>query len=156
MINRKQTAIDLKMKGLTYTQIGNQLGISRQRVQQMTSPPKAIREIVIKRAGGRCQKCQIKLGTHGNIHHEGGEDYDYNDIDNLQYLCTSCHISLHLKDQLPDNSYINGRPICTGYPNEPHLAQAMHKSGKLLSGGQKAQSWRCSQCGRSTIRTPNK
>jgi len=89
MGNREEAIIG-RLMGLSYEQIGESLGISRQRVQQLVSPPAAVRELIVKRAKGKCQKCGIFVGKSGHIHHIGAEE-DYNDIDNLQLLCLSCH-----------------------------------------------------------------
>lgn len=98
MIDRRKTAIELRLKGLTYAQIGEQLGVSRQRVQQMTRPPHAIQLLIRKRANCRCEKCGVELNTgNGHVHHVGGEDYDFNDLENLQYLCISCHLKAHME-----------------------------------------------------------
>ena len=70
---------------LTYQQIGETLGISRQRVQQLIAPSNIEREQIIAEAEGKCQKCGIYVGKAGHIHHV---DYEGNIT---EYLCNSCH-----------------------------------------------------------------
>lgn len=92
----KQTvAMELRLAGLTYAQIGLKIGLSRQRVQQIISPPPYIRRIVVNRAEGRCETCGIKVNGSGHVHHKSCAGEDYNDVDNLQLLCVSCHMKAH-------------------------------------------------------------
>jgi Zn finger protein HypA/HybF involved in hydrogenase expression len=89
-------AIALKMHGLTYKAIGEELGVSHQYAQQLVRPPKAIYDHVRRRADFKCQKCGIV--THsGHVHHVGELDHGYNDVENLKYLCASCHRAEHVK-----------------------------------------------------------
>ena len=88
----------LRLSGQTYQAIADQAGISRQRVQQILSPPRVIRDIIVKKYGGRCALCGVEIGISGHVHHKGGNGEDnYQDIDNLLLLCTSCHILQHSK-----------------------------------------------------------
>ncbi len=92
----KEQMLLLRFKGWTYAQIGDEAGISRQRVQQLLSPPPAIRQYVVKRAKGLCQSCGIKVGTSGQVHHKNGDQSDtYNNIEELELLCISCHLASH-------------------------------------------------------------
>lgn len=93
----KQEMLSLKLQGQSYRAISVLAGISRQRVQQLLAPPRAIRAIVVKRAEGICQGCQIYVGNSGHVHHQGAhEGENYNDLDNLELLCPSCHRTEHL------------------------------------------------------------
>lgn len=86
----------MRLKGMTYQKIADKMKISRQRIQQLLSPPPAIRKIVVEKAEGKCQSCGILVGVSGHIHHEG-QDFDtYNDIGELRLLCPSCHLVTHL------------------------------------------------------------
>jgi hypothetical protein len=87
-------AVEMKLKGMTYAEIGKALGVSRQRAQQMVRPPKAIYDAVQDRAKGRCEHCGIEL-QRGHVHHKEGDDVGYNDLRNLEYLCISCHRAVH-------------------------------------------------------------
>ena len=92
----KQEMLYLKLQGQTYRAIGKLAGISRQRVQQLLAPPRAIREIVVKRVNGLCQRCQLYVGKSGHVHHKGSTtEEDFNDLDNLELLCPSCHRNEH-------------------------------------------------------------
>ena len=88
--------LKLRLDGLTYAQIGEIAGVSRQRVQQQLSPPAAIRNFIHKKYGGRCAECGIVSGS-GHIHHKTTETHvdDYNDVDNLELLCVTCHRLKH-------------------------------------------------------------
>ena len=91
--------IELKLRGETYQKIGEMAGVSRQRVQQKTAPPPKIKNIIFEKYDGICQECgkQTKKNK-GHIHHNNGNGTfpeNYNDIENLVLVCTSCHRTLH-------------------------------------------------------------
>lgn len=92
---KRKDALKMRLSGMSYNAIGESLGISRQRIQQLLSPPKHIRDIVLNRAGGRCQNCGLIIGRSGHIHHQGSKEEDYNDVGNLQLLCITCHRKAH-------------------------------------------------------------
>lgn len=95
MSNRGK-ALELRLAGLTYAQIGEELSISRQRVQQLVAPPPAIRRLVVQRAKSACQRCGLRVGESGHVHHIGSTDGDtFNDVDNLELLCIPCHHRSH-------------------------------------------------------------
>ena len=99
-MSKKQVALKLRLKGLTYQEVGRRLGISRQRVQQLIRPPREIYNLVHDRAKGRCEDCGIALPHmhNGHVHHENSVDIheeDFNDVKNLVYLCWSCHRKRH-------------------------------------------------------------
>ena len=83
------------MQGMTYHQIANLLGISPQRVQQLTRPNKQVFELLLKRAGNKCEQCGIHLYNRGHVHHKLLPSIPLNRLDNLMYLCISCHLSIH-------------------------------------------------------------
>ena len=91
----KEEMLKMRLSGATYQAVANKASISRQRVQQLLSPPSYIRNLVIKRAGGRCQKCGISCVRLGHVHHVGNSIEDYDDTDNLLFLCCSCHRQAH-------------------------------------------------------------
>ncbi len=86
-------ALRLRLKGLSYAEIGKAMGISRQRAQQLIRPSADIYNFVRRRAESRCQDCGIEL-VSGHVHHLNQVD-NYNDPDNLMYLCVSCHAIAH-------------------------------------------------------------
>lgn len=93
--DKREAILKRRLEGLTYKTISLELGISRQRVQQLISPPRFIRELIVTRAAGKCQRCGINVGKSGHVHHAGTEYEDYNDVENLQLLCVSCHRLIH-------------------------------------------------------------
>jgi len=56
----------LKLDGYSYNHIGELAGISRQRVQQLLSPPIAVRRIIVKAYNGHCAACDIYVGYGGH------------------------------------------------------------------------------------------
>jgi len=94
-IEKRSSALKLRLEGRGYEFIGRELCISRQRAQQLISPPPEVRNYVVTKAKGKCEICGVIVGRSGHIHHRGGNGEDYNDIENLQLLCISCHRSEH-------------------------------------------------------------
>ena len=97
----KLEMLKMRLDGETYQSIATSAGISRQRVQQLLSPPKAIRDVVVRKAEGKCQACGIKVGRSGHVHHNGDAVDSYNELENLQLLCVSCHRGAHYGWQNP-------------------------------------------------------
>lgn len=85
---RREIFRTMKSNGMTYAQIGESMGISRQRVQQLISPTEKEREQIIQENGRRCHKCGKSKGKL-EIHHT-----DYLKGDTI-YLCLSCHRKEH-------------------------------------------------------------
>jgi len=108
----KKEMLDLRLQGQTYEAIATQAGISRQRVQQLLSPPRAVRDYVVKKHDGRCKECGLIVGKSGHVHHVGSNGENYNDIDNLQLLCISCHRRKHYIES-PHVCYIETIGGCT-------------------------------------------
>lgn len=89
--------LNLRLDGLTYSQIAQQAGLSRQRIQQILSPPSDIRKMVVEKYKGRCADCGLLVPRQGHVHHENSDSVeDYQDIPNLCLLCVSCHRRRHL------------------------------------------------------------
>jgi 5-methylcytosine-specific restriction endonuclease McrA len=96
-MDKKQTALLLRLEGKTYAEIGQAIGTSRQYAQQLVRPPVAIYNLVRERAGNVCQDCGIEP-RDGHVHHKGAEGLtpdEYNSIENLSFLCVSCHRKAH-------------------------------------------------------------
>lgn len=96
--SRKAEIFRLRREGETFASIAHQLGISRQRVSQLLTPPKGILRLVAERQDGACLDCGLHCNGKGQVHHisVGHEDIeDYNDIENLVLLCPSCHRKRH-------------------------------------------------------------
>lgn len=93
---RRKMAHAMKREGKTYREIGEKLGVSHQRAQQLVRPPKAIYDAVKDRARGRCEDCGI-ADESGHVHHaDEFAELHLNDAANLEYLCASCHRTRHL------------------------------------------------------------
>lgn len=86
---------ELKLDGYTYEYIGEKAGVSRQRIQQILSPPKEIRDYITKKYDGRCSECGLIVNKSGHVHHNKGNGENYNDIENLELLCIGCHRKRH-------------------------------------------------------------
>lgn len=87
--------LKLRLEGRTYQHIASKAGVSRQRIQQILSPPAPIRNYVVEKYEGYCFKCGIYVGYGGHVHHDGGNGEDYDDAENLLLLCISCHRRVH-------------------------------------------------------------
>ena len=87
--------IALKAEGYTYAEIGSVLGISRQRVQQIVAPSKAMRRRIIAKYWGRCAECNCRVGGSGDLHHDVNDETVWNHEENLWLLCRSCHKHCH-------------------------------------------------------------
>jgi len=111
-------ALALRLEGLSFAEIGERVGLSRQRIQQILSPDPAVRSSVVERAEGRCQRCGLHVGTTGHVHHrksKGATPDDYNDDVNLRLLCPTCHRVEH--------GYIHyGLPVVKGLPPQRRRA----------------------------------
>lgn len=94
----KEALLARRLSGASFSQIGAEFGVSRQRVSQILSPPAPIRRQVVERAGGKCEDCGIAVGRSGHVHHGLPEALDgdwYNAPERLQLLCPSCHRAKH-------------------------------------------------------------
>ena len=105
---QRNEALRLRLEGWTYQMIGDKLGISRQRAQQITSPRPHIRRIIVEKARGECESCGIYVGKSGHVHHKDGNGDDYNDIENLQLLCLACHRVKHGGSMEVEERLMNG------------------------------------------------
>jgi len=85
MNERREQARKLKREGLSYSQIGEKMGVTKQRAQQLVTIPKSELEKLRIAANGKCQKCG-KPSNKLDGHHE-----DYNS-DRLIMVCVSCHM----------------------------------------------------------------
>lgn len=85
----------LRRAGLTYSQIGQRFGVSRQRIQQLIAPSDSIRRYVVSKYEERCRKCGLLVGSRGDVHHALSQCDTYNNISVLELLCRSCHMTEH-------------------------------------------------------------
>lgn len=91
-------ALCLRLQGHTFAEIAVVLGVSRQRIQQILSPPRKVRDRVVIAAAGECAACGLFVGSAGHVHHRqagGLSRENYNDYPNLVLLCASCHRTAH-------------------------------------------------------------
>ena len=98
IIMDRKSLLQLRLDGETYQHIAEKAGVSRQRVQSLLSPPSSVRKYIVSKYSGRCDCCGILVGKSGHVHHRNtnnGENYQ--DIENLQLLCLSCHRKEHRK-----------------------------------------------------------
>lgn len=87
--------LEMRLAGATYQSIADSASVSRQRIQQILSPPRVIRKLIVERAHGQCQDCGVRLGRSGHCHHVGDIMETYNDLENIRLLCLSCHSKAH-------------------------------------------------------------
>lgn len=98
-MTRRDTIFKHFLDGLTYREIAEKVGLSRQRVQQIVRPPKPVYDAVKDRASGKCERCGIHV-QDGHVHHvesSGRTVETFNQMEQLLYLCPSCHRTIHVK-----------------------------------------------------------
>lgn len=121
IIDRKKLIIEMRKQRKSYREIGEELGLSKQRVHQIVNgdkytPKKLIKEIK-ERDEGKCQICDSKKKIE--VHHINGKRQD-NDPHNLVTLCRKCHIKVEKND----------RKILRGYgPHYHHGTIVLRKRG---------------------------
>ena len=88
---------ELVLSGKTYKETGDLLGITRQRAQQLNKPSPIVIRQLKARANSRCEYCGILL-KHGHVHHiTKTNPIKYHQLENLKYLCISCHTRVDSK-----------------------------------------------------------
>lgn len=89
-IETRQRALGMWLTGMTFTDIAKEMGVSRQWVQEMLTPPPALRKATYARAQGKCQVCGMHLGRNAHYHSEPtGPIEDFSKP--LVMLCCACH-----------------------------------------------------------------
>ena len=95
-ISKRKTALEKRLDGMTFAEIGKEMGVSRQRVEQWLRPPAEIRELVYKLAGGECENCGIKLNQrNGQYHSMNPEIEEFTTYAHTKLLCIACHRKEH-------------------------------------------------------------
>lgn len=99
---RKAKIMEAFASGKTYSQIGQEFGITRQRVQQIIRPPIQVLDALRRRANNACERCKIPLRLgQGHTHHVNRDVVGkFSDIEKLRYLCPSCHRFEETPDQI--------------------------------------------------------
>lgn len=96
-----ERALALKLRGMTYEEVGAILKVSPQRAFQILAPPAGVKIALRARSGGKCEGCGMLLKKGAQqVHHKTRPETDprvYNDVTELQYLCIACHRAAHLK-----------------------------------------------------------
>jgi len=94
----RSLALQLALEGLTLSQVGQRLGLSRQRIYQLLQAPAHITQEVIARTRGLCEKCGI-LAKPFHIHAKDRrrEVNEYRGEGALRLLCLSCARVEHQK-----------------------------------------------------------
>lgn len=92
LIDKKSLILELRNQKKSYQEIGEILGISKQRVHQILlfyrPVPRAVRKQTIGRDKSKCVACGSKKNLE--IHHINGDTKDNSKM-NLITLCRKCH-----------------------------------------------------------------
>ena len=127
MPTTKETVLNLRAEGLSYSEIAARLGRTSCVVRTALRPDKATRNLAVEKASGYCEKCSEFVGNSGSVHHK---DIDrikgYNDPENLMLLCRPCHKKIHFD----------------GYLNESRLPSFLTEWDKYVLFGPKCLSFK--------------
>lgn len=98
-------AMALRLQGDSYARISAVVGVSRQRVQQITGPSREVRSRLMDRVGRTCHRCGTDVRAPGaaQVHHREWDctPDEYNGFANLEVLCARCHGIEHHPTQPP-------------------------------------------------------
>jgi len=123
------------INGKTYSEIGKNLGLSKQRAQQLVCLTKGERAKFLEEHGEFCDRCGELVGQSGHIHHKKAK-ISFNGWANLELLCIACHRHIHKKD--------NGNcPVCGTSLQRPN---AHHCSSECWSKASQVKKI-CTVCG---------
>jgi len=93
-IGLRKGALAFWLSGMTFTAIGQRMGVSRQWVHEMLVPPTALRKATYDLAGGKCSECGMHLGR--NAHYHSTDNGPIDDFTKpLVVLCCGCHRKAH-------------------------------------------------------------
>lgn len=92
-MERRNAILRLYASGLTYQKIADQMGLTRQRIQQIVRPPIQVIVLLRKRANDCCERCGVQLTKYsGHVHHVRKDvTGTITDLNLLRYLCRGCH-----------------------------------------------------------------
>ncbi len=82
------------LKGMTFSAIGQQMEVSRQRVHELLVPPSQKRKVVYNLHDGQCAECGMFLSRNGHYHSiPTGPIDDFTQP--MILLCCGCHAKRH-------------------------------------------------------------
>ena len=90
----RKRALAMWLKGMTFTAIAKEMGVSRQWVHEMLCPPTTLRQFVYNQANGMCQECHVHVNRNGHYHSEPTGPIDDFTMP-LKLLCVTCHSKAH-------------------------------------------------------------
>jgi uncharacterized protein YlaI len=128
---RLSLIVTMLIGGKTYGEISKAFDITRQRVQQIVKPNKETLKCLKERAGNKCEYCGDPL-LCGQAHHIKWIADGFNELANLKYLCTSCHLRVGAKQAsciVCDKSFtVRNRRRSKGRPSEFCSQGCHHKA----------------------------
>jgi len=89
---------------------------------------RCVRDAVVLRAGGRCEKCNVVVGKSGHVHHKRMKAKHHNHLRNLLLVCPSCHMKLHSTTKPCDPTAKNPHAVAMGKLGGPKGGKARAKS----------------------------
>ena len=95
--NLKQRILELKQSGLTYKEVGRQLGLSTKAATKIAAFTPDERAAMLQRADDRCEMCRE---YHEVLH---GHHVNYVTSEGLM-ICAGCHRIAHRKTPRPDTA----------------------------------------------------
>lgn len=138
----KADLLRLRLDGLTYKSIAEKANVSRQRIQEILSPPPKVRRFIVTKFNGRCCMCGIQVGKSGHVHHSSNNGIEhYEDMDNLELLCISCHRRAHSNTMQAYCKHC-GKPTKRGNPFCNRKCQHNYSTLTLI----------CTYCGKAFTR----
>lgn len=99
-MNTREKVLELRLKGLGYSEIGRQVGISRQRAHQIITgyTSFATRGLSFcnypKLSSSFKNGCDVCGERFVQVHHKDGNSSN-NNKENLMNVCSRCHHNLH-------------------------------------------------------------
>jgi hypothetical protein len=135
-------AIYFKLIGFPYARIADILKIAKSTAVKFVQPEKSVRDLVILRASGACERCR-EPAPHGSVHHisaEGKTEITFNLPDNLEYVCSECHGRHHALEKT--SSYLRQRGKRGGSSISPtkRMASRLNARKAAQSKGRPRQS----------------
>jgi hypothetical protein len=99
MDERREQIEAMYRDGFPYSQIAKKFGLSRQRIAQIIFPDRRLYKALQDRAELCCEECDIHV-ENGHAHHlNTNPNGVITSLENLVYLCPSCHRKFHKKPE---------------------------------------------------------